>query len=437
MPILEGDYTTTDEGSYTEYTVSSNSKMFVQMEEGGDFSDALIDVSASGAGVQFFTYPDRYAVDNPINSCSIRNVGINGSLPTDNGFVFLCGVSGDAVIENVYLGDGEYGSGPHDGPGAFFGMENHTGSMDIRSVYLSGFSDNGFYMPGRPGNRVGSLDGSGSYHFYDCYVTNCEISAYRIDDQPNTSSMENCHCDLTGTTGRGIWNWESTMNVEDCHLVGGANGGIVGDGHCSLSGDVQVSGGVSTSTSGSYGTNPDPWIPSDCPQGAYEAAEGTSDSDPGGGTGGGDTSYDNTLFISGEERTTPGTVEYTLRTTGKMTMGEYRDPEFSQGDVSDQGDYHEVTWQISDWRDSWDYNGELFYVDCNNDQVRFEVNGSQIDKDADQYSRSEPPEKDDPDDGGGGQEPNQYPSGQVPDRSQQITIPSGDTRTLEFVIDTE
>lgn len=434
---LTGDYTTTEHDRYTEYTVAAGSTFRVTLETGDVFADTLIDVSAEGAGVQMFTYPNRFDARSPARQCAIRNVGVRGAVPEDNGPVLVTGVSNTAIVEGVYLGDGMVVDSPFYGDPAVVGVEGHLGRLTFDNVYVAGFPSGAFSMTGRRPKRTDVYDGDGTYHWSECYVEECAVAGYRVEDQPGRHSLENCHADLTGQPARAVWNRDSTVDITGGEFDGGGNGGIsghTGAARVAFSGDVNVDGGVSCAYDGAYTTGAEPAVPSNCPTTALEAARGTletplTDLDTTADAPGGPGSRDHHLFVTGETRNTATPVEYTIRTTGGIETGQYRDPEFSSDNIEVYDTYYEVTWSIADWRDSYQFDGELFYVECSDPLVDFHLDDEEIDPTDDQYSQ-EPPSD-------GPQAPKDLgdPPEGAPWTTKTVSVPAGETRRVTFAVD--
>lgn len=244
---VNGSTTATDHGDYWEVDVHSTTIIFIGS---GTFENVLINtnrnicqVNATGRG------------------WTVRNVGWNGIFPDiESGAQTCIGISGDGLIENVYMGDGGPGNwrDKHpDGPrqyqstGIFSTNQNVPGEVTIRDVYCGNWVDNGMYLE----NQGGRID----YTFERVYGHDNDISLIRPGQGNHV--LRDCHGH--SNTHRDVWNRVgTTITLEDCqfeNVVGSYN----------ATGTTQVGAGAN------------PQRPESVPATAMEAATGESGAGPG------------------------------------------------------------------------------------------------------------------------------------------------------------
>ena len=206
------------------------------------------------------------------NGWVIENVGLTGSWiggggTTGDQFMPVT-VGGSCAIRHVFAGEGAGGNIS----GCIFVHRSSSGSLEIRRVNIQGWDDNGMYMADPLRN------GACQVEIVDSYAHNNQTSDYR---GPTNLLVNNCvgiRDDSAGRGRRNIWvRSGGTVEVRDCDLImtPGTSVHVDGGSTCNITGDTQITGGTTGSTSGSFGTNPDPQgYHSGIPGSADEAAEG-------------------------------------------------------------------------------------------------------------------------------------------------------------------
>lgn len=115
------------------------------------------------------------------------------------------------TIENVYMADGAAQPG-NDVMGIYV-EDAHAGTLDIRNVNVSGFSDNGMYCSD-PGYDFPGLDPAyGEVHIENCYAHNNNISQFRIgsagsyvrDSVAVIDDADAFPAAALGKNARGVW----------------------------------------------------------------------------------------------------------------------------------------------------------------------------------------------------------------------------------------
>lgn len=258
---LLGASSVTSAKQYDTVTVPAGQTKSIEVGDGETFENKLIDVTASGAGVAFTTSG---------NDWKIRNVGVKGE-GSGESFVIMPGVEssdGHAVIENVYLGDGNK---PRQSGGGVWVNANmpHNGVIDFKRVHIAHFPNNGLYASG-PATK----GGHGIVNVYDSYFHSNNISNIRTTGKGSRtpvvknsvvhvdSSTPACgeNCSSPGAvSNRGIYAWYDTTKVVDSDIQGGFT--------TTHGGEVKT---VNTRTGQKANTKP----PKGAPMSAEEAANG-------------------------------------------------------------------------------------------------------------------------------------------------------------------
>lgn len=197
MVSISGSYTTEDHDQYTEYIVSSNSTISIEFNEGDTFENALIDITASGAGYDIRCHRD---------DCVMRNVGVRGRWdyePSSSPFsVRAPSSTGEILIENVYMPGAEApGYYEWGNPTGVYVHGNHAGHIDFDRIYFEQHPDNGFYAsdPAAPSDHP--VDGQGgTVAITNSYVENCGWN-FRLGTEG--SYAENCIGVLEGSQAKG------------------------------------------------------------------------------------------------------------------------------------------------------------------------------------------------------------------------------------------
>ncbi|AGB15251.1 hypothetical protein Halru_0624 [Halovivax ruber XH-70] len=269
---------------YDLIEVNSGETFEYRLDNGETFENVLFDVSATGASVDLRATGSDW---------TIRNVGIRGEDGTGNqDATIICAVDGTStgIIENVYLGDGDEGRAHTEGRSAIFVVPSHSGTLELRNVYIEGHTDNGLYASD-PGHTAVPSNG-GEVHVIDSYSGNNTASNIRLGT--DGSYAENC-C-IWGGPHRGFWGYFEHTEVRNCHVGGMDNPDRaieVGEPAYSKSGQAVVKATESSfsgarvreSTNefiGDSNGTPERYVPDGCPTSAEAAAraDGTGDDEP-------------------------------------------------------------------------------------------------------------------------------------------------------------
>jgi hypothetical protein len=200
---------------YTTYEVDAGETFERDVESGGTFENALIDVSAEDAG---------FNITAEGSDWTIRNVGIsgtNGSEAAGSAFALQVERGADGRFENVYIGDGAIDGGN----AGIFVPTAHAGTLTVQRCHVAGWPDNGIYAsaPGRD-ERDGQ---EGVVRVVDSYAYNNNIAGFRLGT--DGSSVERSVVHVEGDVpdnaagkenARGIWVKEGgTVDVERCDVL--------------------------------------------------------------------------------------------------------------------------------------------------------------------------------------------------------------------------
>jgi hypothetical protein len=145
----------------------------IHEEYGGTLENVLFDQRESGAMAEILANGGEFTIRNvafvgPADATGSRKQ-IRPSVrnPDETG-----------TIENVYMADGA--AQPGDDVMGIYVEDAHAGTLEIRNVNVSGFSDNGMYCSD-PGYDFDGLNPAyGEVHIENCYAHNNNISQFRI-----------------------------------------------------------------------------------------------------------------------------------------------------------------------------------------------------------------------------------------------------------------
>ena len=266
---------------YQTIRLGRNERRVFNIGNGETFENVLIDQRASGAA----------GVIAPRgHSWTIRNVGFKGPMGGTNRCMGLRS-TGPAVIENVYVGDGVE---PHwgDRSDPSLGMwvaPQHSGTIDVRRMYVEGAHDNAFYA-----SAPGTTGAGGIVNFTNCYAKDNWVAGFRLA----RGKIENCTAvnSPRGRNGRPVWVWNTDthpgrVDIVNTNFIAGGYPHSIDVGRPGGSAElylenVQYDRGthrrmrqhpdsnVNVINGGGNGANPRDVIPSGCPQSAEAAAAG-------------------------------------------------------------------------------------------------------------------------------------------------------------------
>lgn len=310
---------------YTTYEVGAGETFVRRIDSNETFENALVDVSADGAG---------FDISASGRDWTIRNVGISGtSGPERNGSAFNLQVDegSTARFENVYLGDGAIDG---DNAGVFV-PTSHAGTLRIRRCHVANWPDNGIYAsaPGR-NERDGR---NGIVRITDSYAYNNNIAGFRLGTDGSSVERSVVHVDsdvpdnaASKENARGIWVKEGgSVRIENCDVL------LEGpDGTVCIAESGEDSGGrarvVSSSIAAGAGTkrfkgnvsrkdidsDPDVTLPSGVPESATAAARGESGGEAAGGSNA--SSATRTVEFVGGDSDDGEFINYEFETSGDL-----------------------------------------------------------------------------------------------------------------------
>lgn len=272
-PEYSGNPTTIPSGGHETFDVAS----------GETWGGELIDVSASGAGA---TIRARNG-----GGWTIENVGLRGTfnprsgMPEGDSFMHI-EPNGEALINNVYMGDGATGNRTT----GIFTNKDSSGSITFRNINVQGWNDNAIYASAPHESGSGNMD----VLFEDCYSANNQTSCYRA----GRGTISNCVGlrDANGTRGnRVVWaRAPGAVEIVDCQIANRQGDGYavkVGNGGsstCNARGDTVIEGredGVNFSGGAQSGSANTDAYASSIPGSPADAAEGRGSGSGGGGDG--------------------------------------------------------------------------------------------------------------------------------------------------------
>jgi len=229
------------------------------------FENKLIDITASGAVF-------RIIIEG--RDATVRNIGWTGTQDAESYAVLAHEGSGDALIENVYMGDGSstgHSAGSRD-PTAMWLSPNASGTLTVRGANVQGWGDNGMYFS----------NPSATTTIENSYLTDNNNAEYRL---PGGGTVRNSV--VRNGQDRGVWAWgPGTVTVDNCdiHMASGGDAFWAGEAshtnatidvsNTQWSGDVAEPHGTVNFLSGT-GNNPRDFLPVGCPATAVEAASGS------------------------------------------------------------------------------------------------------------------------------------------------------------------
>ncbi|UPV74360.1 hypothetical protein M0R89_17725 [Halorussus limi] len=264
--------------SYDTIKVPANTKKVIDVNGGETFENKLIDITADGAHVKLMTHGSGWTV---------RNVGVKGENNNMDGtygtFYLRCTEDGEALAENIYMGDG---AADRCGHAAVSDWAN-AGTVTIRNIHVQGWAADGMYMS-HAGNHVKQTMGVTQVenaYLKNNNIENCRLGtpgSYIKDSVVHVESQDAVPSNESGqTNARGIWFKEQSglkaincdISVKGSHAVFASNEGEGTLENCRVEGPV--TGPVEqVNVSGS----PDVTPPASVPMSAEEAASGEIDS---------------------------------------------------------------------------------------------------------------------------------------------------------------
>jgi hypothetical protein len=364
---------------YQTITVPAGQKRTIRIGSGETFENALIDVTATGASVQ---------ISASGNDWAIRNVGIKGTHPGGH-YVLTPGVpdkDANALIENVYLGDGQI-EGSAKGGVWVNGNLPHRGTLTFRNVHVGQMVDNGLY-----GMDSGYWGEGGVVHVEDSYFYSNNISNIRVGSiDGRTCRIDNCvvrvddgatppcdaGCSAPGAVNpRGVWAWFGPVEVTNSD-IGGPSPRVTKEGGYIEEGNTRWGSAANTDR-----------VPDGTPMTAEEAASGTSSGDSSGTTeSGGDDSEESdapeegtVLELVAETGTSNLSYEFTVegsvqkRTSAGDVAAEDNDS------VTDNGDGTLTVSGVAGngYGDSFLVDGVVTSMDLNEDQWTLRYGGEEV-----------------------------------------------------------
>ena len=365
---VSGDYTFYDHGDHYEYVVPAGGNVTFGVDfNGAIVQNVLIDITASGASANIQSHFGWR--NTPPNNFTIRNVGVRGQQPNGGGFVIIPSTTGDAIVENVYLGDGaeEFPSTEHeDTPGAIILSPESSGTVHLSEVFMRYWIDNAYYASA-PADVGGHPTWEAQSIVENCYALDNSISGFRLT---GGDEIYNSYAGTTDNwTQRGLWAYAGggTVHAENCEFenVDGGFPVVVGDGTNVDMVDSSYgnwTGGGTITEIGSTDRNPSEFVPAGCPTGALEAATGDSDD-------GGD------IVGDGDEFEIAGPGEFYFEVSGEV------EPDPSIEEWTEYGETHGDDWvsfTLSDTGEThWWFTGEVLALDKTSDQTAY-VNGTDV-----------------------------------------------------------
>jgi hypothetical protein len=264
--------------SYDTIEVPANTKKVIRVGAGETFENKLIDITADGAHVKLLTEGSGWTV---------RNVGVKGQNNNLNGtygtFYLRCTDDGEALAENIYLGDGSVDRCGH----AAVSDWANAGTVTIRNINVTGWAADGMYMS-HAGNHVKQTMGVTQVenaYLKNNNIENCRLGtpgSYIKDSVVHVESQDAVSSNESGqVNARGLWFKEQSglkaincdISVTGSHAVFASNEGSGTLKDCRVEGSV--TGPVEqVNVSGT----PDTSAPDSVPMSAEAAASGEIDS---------------------------------------------------------------------------------------------------------------------------------------------------------------
>jgi hypothetical protein len=280
--------------SYDTIKVPANTKKVIRVGAGETFENKLIDITADGAHVKLLTEGSGWTV---------RNVGVKGENNNMNGvygtFYLRCTDGGEAVAENIYMGDG---AADRCGHAAVSDWDN-SGTVTIRNIHVQGWSADGMYMShaGANPSSQGGVTKVENAFLKNNNIENCRLGTAGSYIKDSVIHVENQDVIPSNESGqvnaRGLWFKEqSGLKAINCDIsVTGSHAVFASDNGSGTLKDCRVEGPITgpveqVNVSG----NPDVSAPDSVPMSAEEAASGDI------GSSSGDTTTDDGTQTSDE-----------------------------------------------------------------------------------------------------------------------------------------
>lgn len=294
MVQREGDYTTRRVSpdaaeDYDYVTVSGH--LQITIDDGDVLSNKLYDITNSGAHVTIMDSPAWRGT--PSDNYELRNLGFKGTVPSPGEFTFSLGCRTEALVDNIYLGDGAAAypvapSNHHRHPGGIIVAPRHRGTLHFRGINTQNWCDNAMYCsaPGDVGGKANA-----TVIIENCYSTNNMVTCYRFgqDDQ-----LINSYGRIGPNDQRVVWSKYGSacdLTIDGCELedAGGATAIQLGSGTITRVKNTSYSNTNGPGQFVNLGGNdrsPSSFMPAGCPSTPEEAASGSVSGDPPGGPGG-------------------------------------------------------------------------------------------------------------------------------------------------------
>ena len=327
---------TAEGAEYETIEVPANTRKVIEVRAGETFENKLIDITADGAHVKLLTYGSGWTV---------RNVGVKGENNNLDGtygtFYLRCTDDGEALAENIYMGDG---AADRCGHAAVSDWAN-AGTVTIRNINVTGWSADGMYMS-HAGNTVRQTMGVTQVenaYLKNNNIENCRLGtpgSYIKNSVVHVESQDAVPANQSGqVNARGIWFKEqSGLKAIDCDIsVRGSHAVFANDNGEGTLENCRVEGPITgpvqqVNVSGS----PDLTPPASVPMSAEEAASGDIDSSENLSSGANETTGDETTADqSGDETTADQSGDKTTADqSGDKTTADQSGDETTAGDQS-------------------------------------------------------------------------------------------------------
>ncbi|NEU56515.1 right-handed parallel beta-helix repeat-containing protein [Halorussus sp. MSC15.2] len=264
--------------SYDTIEVSAGETKVINVDAGETFENKLIDITADGAHVKLMTNGSGWTV---------RNVGVKGQNDSKSNtyatFYLRCTDEGEALAENIYMGDGAVDRCGH----AAVSDWANAGTVTIRNIHVAGWSADGMYMS-HAGNTVKQTMGVTQIenaYLKNNNIENCRLGtpgSYIKDSVIHVESQDAVTSNESGqVNARGLWFKEqSGLKAVNCDIsVTGSHAVFASDGGSGTLENCRVEGPVTGSVEQvNVSGSPDVSAPDSVPMSAEEAASGQIDS---------------------------------------------------------------------------------------------------------------------------------------------------------------
>jgi hypothetical protein len=363
---------------YQTITVPAGQKKTIRLSDGEAFENTLIDITADGASVQI--YPSG-------NDWAVRNVGIKGNHPGGH-YVMTPGVpdkNASAVVENVYLGDGQT-EGSAKGGIWVNGNLPHRGTITFRNVHVGQMVDNGLY-----GMDSGYSGIGGVVHVEDSYFYSNNISNIRVGSvDGRTCRVDNCvvrvddgatppcgvGCSAPGAVNpRGVWAWFDSVEVTNSDIGG------------PIARDTKKGGHIQEeNTRWGSAANTDR-VPDGAPMTAEEAAGGTSSggssgstTEPGDGESDDSEASGTQLDLVAADGTSNVSYEFTVEGSVQKRTSAGDNAAEDNDSVTDNGDGTVTVSGVSGngYGDSFLVDGTVTSMNLNEDEWTIRYDGQEV-----------------------------------------------------------